>query len=230
MLPLVGAVQWRQQVRLSVSPCHSDLVYNIFIALGDADCDDMDADEAETSSCESETNDIISDIMRDLEARSLFFSIHLNFFVFFQLEENWSSSTSDEENEHLSGEEVSPTSGPIWQLLYFLLIWQSVYRVSNAAMNTLLKFISAFVRVVGKFTIGQESTVFPHTVSRAHSYLRNTHNDDFTVYVVCPKCDSIYEYDDCVVYVQGKKQSKHCKHIAYPNHPNVSRRSAELNF
>ena len=104
-----------------------------------------------------------------------------------------------------------------------ILIWQSVYRVSNAAMNTLLKFISVFIRVFGRaFNTGQEHSI-PNTVSRAHSYLRNTQND-FLVYIVCPKCDSIYEYDDCVVYLEGRKQSKLCKHIAYPNHPNIRRR------
>ena len=90
--------------------------------------------------------------------------------IFFQLEEIWSSS-SDDEHQDVPGEQAPPTSGPIWQLLYFLLIWQSVYRVSNAAMNTLLKFISVFVRVIGRaFNTGQESNI-PTTVSRAHSYL-----------------------------------------------------------
>ena len=137
------------------------------------------------------------------------------------MEEIWSSSSNDE-HEEATGEQVPPTSGPIWQLLYFLLIWQSVYRVSNEAMNALLKFISVFVRVMGRaFTTGN---IIPNTVSRARSYLQNTENDDFTQYVVCPKCDSIYEYNDCVVVSQGRKQSKLCKHIAYPNHPIICRR------
>ena len=64
----------------------------------------------------------------------------------------------------------------------------------------------------------------PHTASSAHTYLWKTKDDDFIIYVVCPKCDSIYEYDDCVVFSEGRKQSKLCRHIAYPNHPHIRRR------
>ena len=49
-------------------------------------------------------------------------------------------------------------------------------------------------------------------------------NNDFISYVVCPACNTVYEYENCVVKVPGKKVSKDCCHVAYPNHPHVSRR------
>ena len=51
--------------------------------------------------------------------------------------------------------------------------------------------------------------------------------DDFLNYVVCPKCDSVYEYKDCFYTMQnGSKESKCCSHIHFPNHPQISRRKS----
>ena len=56
--------------------------------------------------------------------------------------------------------------------------------------------------------------------------LQTVHNalgiagDDFTVYVVCPSCQSVYHYEDCIIRrPYGQSESKHCCHVAYPNHP-----------
>ena len=47
----------------------------------------------------------------------------------------------------------------------------------------------------------------------------------FTKYVVCPKCNSIYNYDDCVVFrSNGRFESKRCSHIPYPRHPRRTHR------
>lgn len=54
--------------------------------------------------------------------------------------------------------------------------------------------------------------------------LWNTKGDDFITYVVCPKCDSLYEYDDCIVTIGGKREPKKCEHIAYPNHSHIRKR------
>ena len=45
--------------------------------------------------------------------------------------------------------------------------------------------------------------------------------------MVCPKCHSIYNYEDCVnrSRCHGGLISKLCKHIAYPNHPHKSRQT-----
>ena len=91
-------------------------------------------------------------------------------------------------------------------------MWQSVHRVSNAALNTLLKFLAHFVRLFGG------------TISNAHHFLWKTNHDAFIMYVVCPKCVSIYEYYDCIVVSEGRKKSKYCRHIGYPNHPHPLRR------
>ena len=40
-------------------------------------------------------------------------------------------------------------------------------------------------------------------------------DSDFLSYTVCPKCDSIFEYDDCILTkANGKSESKTCCHIS----------------
>ena len=146
-------------------------------------------------------------------------------------------SSSDEDIQRVAGRynEQSPSQilpRPLWQLLFFLLMWQSLYRVSNAAVNVLLKFITLFVRLFGQVfaptanadAIHKFSAVIPNSTIAAHKLLWNTNQDEFTSYVVCPKCDSVYEYDDCIVSSGGMKESRLCRHIAYPQHPHASRR------
>lgn len=49
----------------------------------------------------------------------------------------------------------------------------------------------------------------------------------FIEYIVCPRCESIYEFEDCIQYKSGgKMESKTCCHIPEPHHPQRARRSA----
>ena len=50
--------------------------------------------------------------------------------------------------------------------------------------------------------------------------------DYFSILVVCTKCFSLYKYDDCILKVEGKLQSKRCSHIQYPNHSQSACRKA----
>ena len=55
----------------------------------------------------------------------------------------------------------------------------------------------------------------------------STSGDTFEKYVVCPKCHSVYHYNDCINKQRyGASTSKLCRHVAYPNHPQQSRRTS----
>ena len=56
-------------------------------------------------------------------------------------EELWSSSNDDDLIENTNPIPAPDCSRPVWQLVFFLLLWQSVYRVSNAAITALLNFL-----------------------------------------------------------------------------------------
>lgn len=47
--------------------------------------------------------------------------------------------------------------------------------------------------------------------------LLHLHDDDFIRYVVCPKCESLYEYHECIIRIGSELQSKRCSYIEFPN-------------
>ena len=142
------------------------------------------------------------------------------------MEEIWPSDDTDDDTV-VSEPTRNTSSQPIWQLLFFLLLWQSVFRLSNAAITSLLCFLKYFIGAVGNafqcFQVVALSQQVPQTLSCAHSYVGIATNE-FIEYVVCPSCHSVYEYKDCIHTVGGEKVSKYCCHIPYPNHPQRSRR------
>lgn len=50
-------------------------------------------------------------------------------------------------------------------------------------------------------------------------------SDNFVEYVVCPKCSSVYEHEDCILVCNGVKKPKVCSHVAFPSHPQRSQRT-----
>lgn len=48
--------------------------------------------------------------------------------------------------------------------------------------------------------------------------------DDFIKYVVCPKCKTLYKFEDCIETRSGQKVSAKCKFEAWPNHPHSRKR------
>ena len=44
------------------------------------------------------------------------------------------------------------------------------------------------------------------------------HKDCFQKFVVCPKCHSLYNYDSAYETVGGKRLSKKCSYVEFPNH------------
>ena len=92
-------------------------------------------------------------------------------------------SSSDEDGNSMTEEDnnsESPLSRPIWQLMYFLLMWQTLYRVSNAALKVLLKFLSLFVLLFGRAfapaaeyeSLHRFATGIPHSIQNGHKLLR----------------------------------------------------------
>ena len=123
-------------------------------------------------------------------------------------------------------EDASATS--LWQLIFFVLLWQSLYKVSKSAITVLFKFLRLFIGMLGKVYLSIPLQSFagkiPTNTDAAHKYLWSGHEQTFVTYVVCPSCDEIYRYDQCVVSRGTEKESSRCKNVHYPNHPNSARR------
>ena len=136
------------------------------------------------------------------------------------------SSSSDEEPNAEPPEHVHRL------ILQLLIIWQFTFRISSAGITAFLHLFKWLLLYLGRSfqceQLQKMSNQVPLTLSTVHRILsyRNCKND-FVQYVVCPSCDSLYEYDDCVeTSISGhRKSSKHCRHVSYPNHHIASKRS-----
>lgn len=147
-----------------------------------------------------------------------------------QNEELWPSNSSDSDDEWKPTEQVQSIPISIQRFFVFTLFWQFAFNISNAAVNFLLRFFKIFVKALGTAyhcdDLANAADRIPIGIGTIHKLL-NTHIDDFTQFVVCPKCHSVYSYADCVTKSRnGQLESKSCQHIPYPNHPQPARRKA----
>ena len=137
-------------------------------------------------------------------------------------------STSDEDGEDVDEEleadsvYANPTEGAAFVkvITAFLLLWQSVFKVSNSALEALLKFMKIILRYP-PFSIvvnDNSKTLIPGSLLKAHRLLQ-LNRDDFCKLVVCPKCESTYKREECIDHCGTNALIKLCSHVEFPNHP-----------
>lgn len=136
----------------------------------------------------------------------------------------------DEDEENFPSTSTSPIVNTVLKMyVMFLLKWQSLFRVSDTAMNILLRFVAKFFSLlVMAFTIGalkDFADELPKNTTGAKKLIGN-YKDNFLKYACCSRCDSIYPLKTCIVVsTDGTKCSRKCSHIEYPRHPHSSRRA-----
>ena len=148
--------------------------------------------------------------------------------------ESWEDLNGDEEEdfdmaESEATQESSTCSSNLevlvlW-LMLFLSSWQSNHGVTDTALGMLIKFLSHLFWLIGAFdnTMATMARLFPNSLYKLRKTLGMS-GDNFIKYVVCPKCKSIYKYEDCVQIRAGLQVSAKCKFVAWPNHPHKRRR------
>ena len=109
-------------------------------------------------------------------------------------------------------------------------MWQFVFKISNAAITVFLQISKQLLLYFGQiFHFDQLKKVgdkLPLSIKSVHRII-SLQNNDFESFVVCPSCNSVYEFNDCIErsLTGHQKQSKKCRHTYYPNHPHASRRT-----
>lgn len=112
-------------------------------------------------------------------------------------------------------------------ILLFLCLWSSFCVISDNALEILLAFLRAVFESMATVVSGIGSFV--------SSFLKSLHllkkqlgfdQDKFVKYVVCPKCDSLYNFDDCFELRNRKRVSKNCAFVEFPNHRQLFRRTS----
>lgn len=113
-------------------------------------------------------------------------------------------------------------------LLLFLFLWQSVFKVADRAILVLLKFFKLFLHAVGRMLKAEVlinfAKIIPETLYLIEKNL-GLQKDSFTKYAVCPKCKTLYNFEDCIRRrPNGEAVSAKCSHVEFPRHPQQARR------
>ena len=106
--------------------------------------------------------------------------------------------------------------------LYFLFLWQSLLRLSDAAISLMLMLMAKFLSYLG-LCFGIEalqklSEIFLCTLYCAKKCLGRL-QEQFSRFVTCPKCHKVYKKEDSwTLDFSGKKVSCICSYVQYPRH------------
>ena len=107
--------------------------------------------------------------------------------------------------------------------IFFLMMFQTIFHCSDAALNTLMSFFAKFIVVIGKLFQCEKLESFaiklPHTIIQARAQVHQN-RDDFKKYVCCPKCSSIFIWDQ----KQPTSESVTCSYVQFPQHPQMHHR------
>ena len=99
--------------------------------------------------------------------------------------------------------------------LLLLVFLQQLYKVSNAAIRMMFKILKLFLYSIGTLTkspgIIAISDGIPLSLDKCCQLL-DIKKSTFTEYIVCPKCNSIYDYRS-----HELREGLLCKHIVRCN-------------
>ena len=132
----------------------------------------------------------------------------------------------DDDDDKIVVQKMGSANSLVNWLVAFLCIWQSLFVISDRAIQMLLKFLNVFFKVLtsNSSLLKDVSSGMPRSLFTFHKYL-GTDEDEFVKYVVCPSCYSIYLFKDCFkVDDSGENVPIQCPFKRFPNHTHESRR------
>ena len=103
----------------------------------------------------------------------------------------------------------------------FLLKFRAVYRISDNAMQVLLKFLKKFIELISSaLFVDQNSLIIRTLADRLPTTLKQCilgpSRNNWKEFIVCTKCHTLYS--GC----ESSKMDHLCNHIEYPEHPHKS--------
>ena len=117
---------------------------------------------------------------------------------------------------------IQKLSALVQWLVYFILMWQSLCRLSDNGLEWLLQFLFQFLKVLSDLFSCKYLAELLAIIPSSPYLLRKLacfDSDNFIKYAVCSKCSKLYDMNDCTeTDHRGKravKKSKHCKHKQY---------------
>ena len=97
-----------------------------------------------------------------------------------------------------------------------------MFKVSNTALNTLLRFFSLLISQIASIPELENrkviSDIFPSSFVKAQKVV-GLNRDDFKRLVCCGKCFAIYDIDDCYEHIGTQSVPRLCSSAKFPRHP-----------
>lgn len=100
-------------------------------------------------------------------------------------------------------------------LVFFISLLQKKHFVPNAAISSLLLFLSIFFGIISKISPDLAFLVdqFPRTLYQLNNLMR-IQEEKIVRYVICKKCSKLYDYNDCIKKVGDAFEIKLCDYKA----------------
>lgn len=153
-------------------------------------------------------------------------------------EEVWDDPNDEDLSEDLPTTDAVP-SVPVFEdnsiesyRVFTLLLWtigitlsiQTRYYIPDAAMNKLFHFLYILIAVLGHISpfLARLVNKMPKSSLSARKLLGLT--KCCQKFVICPKCWTLYTYEEAMEIVGSIQKTKLCNFIEFPNHSQQSRR------
>jgi len=102
-----------------------------------------------------------------------------------------------------------------------LIVWQLTFSVSNAAATALVSIFKKFMLLLCDAlrceSLRKALACVPNTYKSLLKFV-GLECDNTTLFVVCPKCSCVYNYNQCIQTRVGRTIAKKCWYVAFPNH------------
>ena len=101
----------------------------------------------------------------------------------------------------------------------FIVYWQILTHVSNAAVQWILSFLGRFLQTLGYWLNSEffsNFVLFFPTIIYMLQRIGNLKRYDFDKFVVCSKCPKMYHLDECLERKHGTVLLKRCSNILFP--------------
>ena len=109
-------------------------------------------------------------------------------------------------------------------LSVFILTWQAFFWIPDVAIGLLLKFIkvlfSSLAEFLGSQKLHEMLEAMPDTLTKTRTML-SIDRDGFQRFIVCQRCDSTYDYNDCF----PTRQIVNCTYVCFPRHSQLHMRT-----
>lgn len=141
--------------------------------------------------------------------------------IYFQdgIEEVWTDGDDESASNAAATQSVFP---PVLNFLFTsLIVWQLTFSISDAAVKVMMTILRKFIVLVSDLLKSDELKKVTDHVPKAYKRLLKfvgLECNNIILYVVCPSCNCVYNYEQCLETRSGRTIVHKYQYVAFPNH------------